>query len=82
MSAGPIGIGSGGGAGEHRLLGGDAGHVEQRHRPEARQRGAEMLQGVGARDLRQPLDHRDLPVGTAGLTDDAAQRTPFAEVAR
>src|SRR5215831_15926164 len=28
------------------------------------------------------LDDRDLPIGAASLADDAAQRTPFAEIAR
>ena len=56
--------------------------MKQRHRAKARQRRAEMLQRVGAGDRVDALDHRHLPVGAAGLADDAAQRAPFGEVAR
>src|ERR1700730_481121 len=58
--------------GEHGLLGGDAGHVKERHRPEACQGRTEMLQRVRTRDRFQPLDDRNLPVGAARLADEGA----------
>src|SRR5205814_6770192 len=63
-------------------LGGDARYVQQSRRTIARHRRAEMLQRVGTGRAVDALDQRHLPIGAAFAADDAAERTPFREVAR
>src|SRR3954471_1012572 len=55
---------------------------EQRDRTVAGERGAEMLQRVRAGKFGDALDERHLPIGAAFPPDNAAQRTPFRQVAR
>ena len=41
-----------------------------------------MFQRIGARGVLDAVDQWHLPVGTAVAADDAAERAPFAEIAR